>query len=301
LILPLAGCGTTEGRGDSASNSVSPVTAPVPQTPKTVAPKEEQPTAPAKDGDDVPTNIPKAIPNPEPPPDPAKINVKARATSATSNPLAAVGQPGMARISTFIDLAWSPVKQATQYQVTVNDDGSDKFVLKATLPASTTKYRFGGGLVANAVAVDRTYKFMIRALNSSNQVVAQGDDSTKPLYPLSMPKLVSPTNGQAGATIQPQFQWTKVNGADGYYVETFSGAYFVPTWRGYGAGQERIAMTYGDSGEFYPGTYPAVWTMVLTPGQRYTWTVTAIKTDTGNMATAKAIAEANAPSQIFIP
>ncbi|MBM3266719.1 MAG: hypothetical protein FJZ01_03635 [Candidatus Sericytochromatia bacterium] len=308
LTAPVAGCATSEGQDSLAGAGVAAnpaAVAPGAQPPankdKAPAPREEQPSSPSKDPDGVPTNIPKAIPNPEPPPDPAKIALKARATSSTSNPLAGVGQQGYARVSTYVDLAWSASKQAASYRVSVNDGSDDKFYLKATLNAKTTRYRYGGGLLTNAVAVDRPYKFMVQALNSSGQVMAQGEDSTKALYPLGMPKLVSPANGAAGTTIQPQFQWTKVNNADGYFVEVFSGMYFVPTWRGYGAGAERIAMTYGDGGDFYPGTYPAVWTAVLTQGQRYTWTVTAIKTDTGNMATAKAIAESNAPSQIFVP
>ncbi len=306
LTLPVVGCGASEGRPSDASNlSSNPAAAPVAQLPpakdKNAAPKEGQPKGPSQDPDGVPTNVPKEIPNPEPPPDPAKIALKARAVSSTSNPLAALGKPGFAKVSTYIDLAWSPIKQAASYRVSVNDGSDDKFYLKATLNAKSTRFRFGGGLLTNAVAVDRNYKFMVQALNTSGQVMAQGEDATKPLYPLGMPKLISPANGAAGTTIQPQFQWSKVNNADGYFVEVFSGMYYVPTWRGYGAGAERIAMTYGDAGDFYPGTYPAVWTMVLAPGQRYTWTVTAIKTDTGNMATAKAIAESNAPSQIFVP
>ncbi len=304
LTLPVVGCGAQEGRSPeegTGATSTNPAAPPVTQAPSTAAPREQQPLGPSKDPDGVPTNVPKAIPAPEPLPDPAKINLKVRANSSTSNPLAAVGQPGMARISVYVDTTWASIKQASQYRISVNDGSDEKFYVKATVSGNTSKWRFGGGLISNAVAVDRTYKFMIQALNSSGQVIAQGEDSTKPLYPLGMPKLVSPANGQAGTTIAPQFQWTKVTNADGYFVEVFSGAYYVPTWRGYGSGQERIAMTYGDAGDFYPGTYPAIWTMVLTPGQRYTWTVTAIKTDTGNMATAKAVAEANAPSQIFVP
>lgn len=299
--LPVAGCGPSDGRSMAGDErSATPASAPV-GTPKREAPREAQPTGPSTDVGDVPTNIPRAIPNPEPPADPAKIAVKAIATSATSNPLASIGQAGMARVSIHIDLTWSPVKQATQYQVTVNDDGSDKYVLKATVASKATKYRYGGGLVANSVAVDRPYKFMVRALNSAGNVIAQGTDDTKALYPLGIPKLLTPTNGQTGTTIQPQFQWAKVNNADGYYVEVFSGAYFVPTWRGYGAGVDRIAMTYGDAGDQYPGSFPAIWTLVLSPGARYTWSVTAFKTDTGNIATAKAYAQSNAPSQIFVP
>lgn len=304
LSLPLSACGTQEGQSvqEVSKSSANPAAPPVSQAPnRTAPPREEQPRGPARDPDGVPTNVPKAIPEPEPLPDPAKINLKVRATSSTSNPLAALGQAGMARISTYIDLVWPATKHAQQYRISVNDGSDEKFYIKATVSGSTTRYRYGGGLLANAVAVDRTYKFLIQALNSSGQVIAEGEDSTKPLYPLGMPKLVSPTNGQANTTIQPQFQWTKVNNADGYFVEVFSGAYYVPMWRGYGSGQERITMTYGDAGDFYPGTHPAIWTMVLTPGQRYTWTVTAFKTDTGNMATAKAVAESNAPSQVFIP
>jgi hypothetical protein len=306
LTLPVAGCGDTGVRGEAASEGrggTNPAAAPItpPSQKENPAPKEEQPKSPSKDPDGVPTNIPKAIPNPEPPADPAKLALKVRAYSSTSNPLAGVGKDGFARVSTYVDLAWSPAKQATQYRVSVNDGSDDKFYLKATLPAKTTRYRYGGGLLTNAVAIDRTYKFLVQAVNSSGQTTAQAEDSTKAIYPLGMPKLVSPANGAAGTTIQPNFQWTKVNNADGYYIEVFSGMYYVPTWRGFGAGQERITMTYGDAGDFYPGTYPAVWTMVLTQGQRYTWTVTAVKTDTGNMATAKAVAESNAPSQIFVP
>lgn len=259
--------------------------------------REPKPTSWNRDPDDVPTNIPRAIPQPEPPPEPGELRVKAIANSVTSNPLFALTGGNYRKISISALVSWTPNPQAAQYRVSRSDDGTERFVIRATIPRSFTAFKDGGGF-AN-LAVDNEYRYLIEALDSSGRVIARGQDNVKPLYPLDIPVLTSPSNGSAEKGIQPQFSWDKVAGADGYYIEVFSGTYLVPMWRGYRRDELGTAIKYGEQVDLYPGTMPAVWTHVLTPGAKYTWTVTSYKTDTGNAMTAKAFAKSNAPAWTF--
>lgn len=270
-------------------------------------PRLQEPTPKSwnQDPNDVPTNIPQGIPTPPPPTDPGEIAVSAQANTVSSNPLFAVTGNTYRHISISATLKWTKVDGANQYRVSRSDDGTERFVVRSMVPANYTAFRDGGG-IAN-LAVGNEYKYLVEAIDSSGRVIARGNDNVKPLYPLDVPALKGPDNGQFAGSLQPVLRWSYSDadgkakeGPDGFYVEVFSGTYLVPMWRGYRQGNLADSIMYGDQPDFYPGTKPAIYTGVLQPGARYTWSVTAYKTDTGNAMNAKAIAKSNAPAWVFL-
>lgn len=306
IVLPaLTACGTApNGRQPVSTNTTKKSAAKTydPNDPRLVEPT---PTSWNQDPHDVPTNIPQGIPTPPPATAPGEIAVSAMANTAASSPLMAVTGSNYRQISITATLKWNKVDGASQYRVSRSDDGSERFVVRSMVPGSYTAFRDGGGF-AN-LAVGNEYKYLVEALDHSGQVIARGNDNVKPLYPLDIPNLKGPDNGQAAGSLQPVLRWTYADadgrakeGPDGFYVEVFSGQFLVPMWRGYRDGNLADSIMYGDQPDFYPGTKPAIYTGVLQPGARYTWTVTAYKTDTGNAMTAKAIAKSNAPAWSFL-
>lgn len=309
VVLSAAGCGDNPAKvsdGMSGTGGGTGATNPGSGTTSGQEVRETRPMGPQlADPGDVPTNIPRPIPTPEPPVKPGETRVKATAYSVSSYPLNPFGSFNRL-INIHVDLKWQLVNGAVTYRISRNSDGGDQFTVQATVAAnkivkSLPLYWRQYSLPTTPLTPGNKYKYLVEALNTSNKVVASGIDEVAPLYPLDIPKLVSPENNQKGTGIQPTFQWERVNNADGYFVEVFAGATFLPQWRGFRSGQEGITVKYGELGDGYPGLMPAVWTMVLSPNVPYTWTVTSYKTDTGNAATAKAFARSNAPSWLFTP
>lgn len=296
LMLALAGCGTTmPGPKASSADSSSTVGG---STTSNGVPQEAQPTAPNSDtGADVPTNIPQPIPNPEPPADPKQMNIKAIANTINSNALQVFNSSLPTKVSVYVTLVWSKADGAVaQYRVSRQDDPADKYYVRANVPPTYKGYQDGG--VMN-LAIDHEYNYLVEALDSSGRVIAKGTDKAKALYPIDVPKPTSPDNNADNVGISPEFSWTQMKGVDGYYVEVFSGVYFLPMWRGYRKDELGTKVTYGNASDVMPGTAPAVFTTVLNPAANYTWSVTAIKTDTGNAMTAKAWAKSNSSSWRF--
>lgn len=298
LTTALVGCGSSlPSPGDSTGKSTN-------DTGRSVTPKqqrEETPTTPKNDyGDDVPTNIPQPIPQPEQPSEPGKIGVRAVANTVTSNPLAAITSAAPNRISVYSTITWSKTEGAAQYRVSRREEGGDdKYYIRANVPASFRGYQDGG--IMN-LKIGIKYDYRVEALDSSGRVIAAGEDNSTPLYPVGLPakKDLKPADGAdefGGST--PDFAWGEVKDAQGYYVEVFSSVTLLPMWRGYRENTHGTAITYGDQIDIMPGTIPAVWTQPLNPAGTYTWSVTAIKTDTGNAATAKAWAKSNTPAMRF--
>lgn len=292
----LAGCGEM-----ALSRSGGPVV----EDPTRDYGRELQPRSPNQDPDDVPTNIPQPIPQPLNPPAPGELTVKAVAHSISSNPLSAFDGRSFKTIAVYTDLSWTPLREASSYRILRAEEGSDRFVVRGTVSAPRTVFRDGGSAFGN-LNVGTEYRYVIEALDTSGRKIARGNDACRPLYPLDLPALKSPENGQVTSGLQPVLRWSYSDhdgrtkeGPDGFYVEVFSGQYLVPLWRGYRQGNVADSIQYGNQVDFYPGTAPAIWTSVLQPGARYTWTVTAYKTDTGNAKTAKAFAKSNAPAWSF--
>lgn len=294
----LSGCGLDPPtrRGSSSSGGLPSQSGVV---------REPQPQAPNRDPDDVPTNIPLPVSEPLEPPAPGEITVKAAAHSVTSNPLAAFDGRAFRSIAIYTNVTWSPIQGAHSYRISRAEEGSDRFVVRGTVSGNVTTFRDGGTVLGN-LSVGTEYKYLIEAFDSSGTVIARGNDNVRPLHPLDLPALRSPENGTAIASTQPVLRWAYVDqdgqpkaGPDGFYVEVFSGTTLIPMWRGFRLGNLADSIQYGTQVDFYPGTAPAIWAGLLQPGARYTWTVTAYKTDTGNAKTAKAFAKSNAPAWSF--
>lgn len=287
LTAALTACGGNMPSGNTSGGTKSSDT--VTKVSQTV--KETQPTTPRQDANDTPTNIPQPIPNPEPPADPAQLNVKAIANTVTigglPQNLAGIATP---KTATYFDVVWSKCDNAVKYRVSRKDDPNDKYYQRYSVPAS-----FRGVKDINLFKIDYEYQFMVEALNGSDQVIARGTDKGKLLYPLDTPKPTFPESNAGDVGIAPEFSWGQMKGVDGYYVEVFSGQYYVPTWRGYRKDELGTKITYGYSTDIMPGSFPAVFALVLNPVANYLWSVTAVKTDTGNASTAKAWAKANSP------
>jgi hypothetical protein len=298
LTTALVGCGSNlpspgenAGKASNTGRSVTPTQQ-----------REVAPTTPKSDyGDDVPTNIPQPIPQPEQPSEPGKIGVKVVANTVTSNPLAAFTSAAPNRISVYSTISWSKTEGASQYRVSRREEGAsdEKFYIRANVPASFRGYQDGGIM---SLKIGIKYDYRVEALDSTGNVIAAGEDSATPLYPVGMPakdslKPADGTDGLAGST--PDFSWGEVKDAQGYYVEVFSSVTMLPMWRGYRDNTHGTAITYGDQVDILAGTFPAVWTQPLNPAGTYTWSLTAIKTDTGNAVTAKAWAKSNTPAMRF--
>ena len=298
-LTALAGCGfDTPTRRSGTGNSTS-------AEPSRDYGREPQPQIPNRDPDEVPTNIPAPVPQPLDPPEPGEITVSAVAHSVTSNPLAAFDGRSFKTIAIYSQLTWTPIKGAASYRISRAEEGSDRFVVRGTVNGNLAFFRDGGALLGN-LNIATEYKYLVEAFDSSGNAIARGNDSCKPLYPLDIPALKSPENATVTTTLQPVLRWSFVDqdgqakaGPDGFYVEVFSGTYLVPVWRGFRLGNLADSIQYGNQVDFYPGTAAAIWASVLQPGARYTWSVTAYKTDTGNARTAKAFVKSNAPAWTF--
>lgn len=264
--------------------------------------REEVPKTPKNEyGDDVVTNIPQPIPQPEQPANPREIRSRVVANTVTSNPLAAFTSFAPNRVSVYTTISWSKVSGASQYRVSRREEGSgdEKFYIRANVPSSFSGYQ-DGGLMNLKIGI--TYVYRVEALDGAGNVIAAHEDSATPLYPIGIPakesmKPADGTDNLAGTT--PTFEWSKVDKADGYFVEVFSSVTMLSMWRGYREHAEASNITYGSQVDVMPGTMPAIWTQILNPAGTYTWSVTAVQTDTKNAATAKAWAKSNTPAMRF--
>lgn len=301
--IAIAGCGTsTVPAPGTDAKAVS-----TPKTTQDENAKEEQPTQSRPyDGTDVPTDVPQPIPQPAPPADPKALNVRAVANTVNSSPLKVFSASAPTTISVYATLTWSKCQNAAQYRVSRNDDpndkdekGNPKFYVRSNVPASYRGYQDGG--VLQRLKTQNKYTYLVEALDSSGNVIAKGQDDTTPLYPLAIPTTTAPENNKVNASIAPEFKWSSVAGTQCYYVEVYSGVYFTPMWRGYRSDKDGTNIKYGEQVEEnpYPGTTPAFWAMILQPQGYYTWSVTAVKTDTGNALTAKAWAKSNSSAWRF--
>lgn len=296
LTTMVAGCGTTPPGPQPGA-----VTEQAAATPTMKSSAEPQPKAPNQEADDVPTNIPQPIPQPEAPADPKDITIRAVANTVNANPLQVFNANVPSQIAVYVTLTWSKVKGAAQYRVSRNDDGTDKFYIRANVPATFSGFHDGGPM---NLKIDNEYQYIVEALDSSGTVIAKSKpDKCKPLYPLEIPKPNSPADGADQVGISPQFQWDGSTGANGYYVEVFSGVYFTPMWRGFRKddGQKTAdSISYGNQVDMMAGTTPNIWAAVLNPAGTYLWCITAVKTDTGNAMTAKAWAKSNSfPTRFY--
>lgn len=175
--------------------------------------------------------------------------------------------------------------------------------------------------LVNLPGIPYTYKVIAvdangLPMNESKKV------TTAALPPIQTPTLTAPVpnkgqnNGNVNnvpmvPTVTPQFKWKDdLSGGrkpDGYFVSVFpsvdfrSGALppsslaYWSTYRTYASGKNgEHTARYGNdkvNSSNYKGTLPFDITFNLRPGGYYSWTVISVKTDSGDMRTAKAISK----------
>lgn len=303
----LVGCGAdmpnrlVEERQETGSGTVDE-----PDVPS----NDPAPTEPSENPYDVPTNIPRPIPTVPTVSKTGEVTLKVVSNTATITPIIETGINRSLRvISISATLTWGKVNGANTYRVlrSIDNEKSDdlsKYKVLATLPKSVGFFVDGGAAVNN-LQPNRLYAYKVQALDSMGRVLATGDDNVEPCYPIQAPTQIHP---EALNTTNPQptdslnFTWSKVDGVNGYYVEVFSALKMVPMWVAYKGGSDAggVGVNYGDPGDKMIGRIPIVWSMLLTPGARYAWSVTAVKSDNENASKAKVFAKANSAVRFFI-
>jgi hypothetical protein len=168
------------------------------------------------------------------------------------------------------------------------------------------KVRRGFQMISNRPGINYEYKVIAVDANGIPMSESPVVNST-PLPAIPAPTLAQPNDL---ATSNPLFTWA--DGAqsnvapDGYYVSVFPSVQFggganggminlPPTafafWTTYRNSNSKLARYGEDSANLttYPGTLPFNITFRLQAARNYSWTVVAVKTDTGDMKTANAI------------
>lgn len=269
---------------------------------------EEQPPTANADPVEGPVNLPSIPKAPTAQVDPANMIVRAVALTNTNMPAPAMGQ--LKTVIIRAKVSWTPVKGAVGYRVyqlaaREGQADGDRGKLVYTTPKWIPFAIVGGGMGLLNLTVGQEYVYTIEAIDRAGNVIAKGQDNCAPLAPLEVPYLGDPAQNSTHVGQTPYFSWNESRGADGYYVEVFStikGAIpAVPMWRGFRANPDSMNMQYGTQVDVFEGTRPMQWSVPLNVGSRYAWTVCAIRTDTHNMQNAKAIAQATAPINYFLP
>lgn len=305
-ILP--GCGADiPGRGVSATNNGDTQQT----TPTTTVPKyDSAPSTPNQSGYDIGLNLPRTIPVISTQSKPGEVTMKAVANTATITPLIDAGVSRLTTLRTVsisATLTWGKVSGAANYRVSRSIDNEDqtnksKYQTRSTVSGSLGFYIDGGKVIDN-LTPGRLYSYKVEALDNMGRVLAEGNSSVTPLYPINPPEQVSPaplnpTKPEPAANLE--FSWNKIGDADGYYLEVFSASTMVPMWGCYKNVAEKVTARYGELGDKMIGTIPITWGMMLTPGARYAWSLAAVKSNNPDSSKATAFARANTPIRFFI-
>lgn len=274
------------------------------------APPETEPATANTDTAEGPVNLPPIPAAPTTPVDPAAMVVHSVAETITVNP--APGYMGPTGFAALIraKVTFTPVKGATSYrvyQLAAHDGQTDdeKGTLVYKLPSWVPVAIVGAGMGVLNLNVGQEYDYTVEAIDRAGNIIARGKDNCAPLAPLPIPYLKDPGQNAAHVGQEPYFSWTPSNGADGYYTEVFATIRglvpALPMWRSYRNNPDSMTVQYGMQVDVKDGTRPMQWSLPLNVGQRYAWTVCAIRTDTPSMATCKAIARATSPINYFTP
>ncbi|MBC7474393.1 MAG: hypothetical protein H7263_08890, partial [Candidatus Sericytochromatia bacterium] len=158
------------------------------------------------------------------------------------------------------------------------------------------------------------YKYKVFAADANGNVIGESDSAaTVPLPPIAAPTNIKVSESES---LKPLFQWEATPGLppDGYYVSVHPPVNFgkdaIPQGTNYGLAywstfrteQTKVAR-YGsqsDNVAAYPGTLPFDVNFPLKTGNRYSVSVTSVKTDSNDMRTARAISKGWSESKIFI-
>lgn len=308
-VALLSACGRVAPVSANATSSGSKSI--IPSTASDYYPDEPQPSTSDPDPVAGPVNVPSIPTAPTTPVEPRAMKVRAVAETLSNLPLGVGGKVNTQVQPTLIRarITWTPVKGASGYRVyqKENRGGDDsKGKLIYALPNWIPVALAGAGYGLLNLKVGAEYVYTIEALDRSNNIIAQGTDAVTPIAPLAVPQLTGPAPNASRLGQQPFFSWTPVANADGYYCEVFRPVAAqvpggVPMWRAFRADSGAQNLQYGQTYDTYAGTRPLQWALPLNVGSRYSWTVCALKTDTGNMSTAHAIARATSPIAYFMP
>lgn len=283
-----------------------------------------------------PTDVPEPLPAPTKPVEGGESTVMvARAISKTTSYILPVG--GLKGTYVNIELTWQPVTGAAEYWVYKNmiptkeqaTKGSAYKVAKANGITSTIFIdgvlppSFSGGNIwdkvkkgfsAVTIKPGVEYKYKVFAVSADGAVIGQSDSAIT----IPLPPIAAPTNIKVSetTTTKPLFQWEATQGVapDGYYLSvhppiafgkqaapqgvSFGYAY----WSTFRSEQTKLAR-YGsgsDNTVAYPGTLPFDVNFPLKLQNRYSVSITSVKTDSNDMRTAKAISKGWSESKMFV-
>jgi hypothetical protein len=281
-----------------------------------------------------PTDTPEPLPAPEQPnPDPVSPII-VRAIAKTTAYIMPVGNIRGTYVN--IEVTWQPVNGAKEYWIFRNSlptkesasKGAAYKIVKANGIASTVFYdgimppSFAGGnlwdkikkgVSAVTIRPGVEYKYKVVAVDIDDKPITESDSaSTVPLPPIAAPMNLKISET---ATAKPLFEWQASSGTapDGYFVSvgppiafgqqaaSVQGGFGVAYWSTFRNSTTPLAR-YGsqsDNMSAYPGTLPFDINFPLRQANRYSVSVTSVKTDTNDMRTAKAISKAWSESKLF--
>ncbi|MFN8577304.1 MAG: hypothetical protein U0354_10640 [Candidatus Sericytochromatia bacterium] len=283
-----------------------------------------------------PTDTPEPLPAPTKPVEGGESAVMvARAIAKTTSYILPIG--GLKGTYVNVELTWQPVIGAAEYWIYKGmiptkeqaTKGSAYRVQKANgitgtifvdgvLPPSFSggniwdKVKKGFSAVTIKPGVE--YKYKVFAVDDKGAVVGQSDAAIT----IPLPPIAAPTNIKVSetSTTKPLFQWEATQGIapDGYYLSvhppiafgkqsTPQGVSFgYAYWSTFRSEQTKLAR-YGSSSDnavAYPGTLPFDVNFPLKMQNRYSVSITSVKTDTNDMRTAKAISRGWSESKMFV-
>lgn len=311
----------------------SPSAAPLDPTP----PVQEMPGDNDNDGQSdlpqEPVDIPEPLPAPTQPVNPGQP-ITAKAIGKTTSYVLPFG--GVNGTYVNVEVTWQPVNGAKEYLLFKNilptkeqvSKGQAYKIIKADGLLSTyfldgaqppsfqggniwdkIKKGFGGYTLKPGVE----YKYKVFALDMDGNVIGESDAATTiPLPPIAAPADIKVSETH---TTTPLFEWASTNGVapDGYYVSvhppilfgkqaaTQQGSFGYAYWSTFRKEQTKVAR-YGSQSDnlaAYPGTLPFNVNFGLKMQNRYSVSITGVKTDTNDMRTARAISKSWSDSKMF--
>lgn len=320
---------------DPVKANVTPSLAPVEQEPE-VVPGQDPNDPSVSEMPQEPTDTPEPLPAPT---KPIQANsgqpIAIKAIAKTTYFVSPVGNVKGSYIN--VELTWQPVIGAKEYWLyktllpskeqvvkgsaykVVNAEGflSTLFMdglLPPTFSGGNIWDKIKKGYSAISLRPGEEYKYKVFAVDADGNVIGESDAATTvPLPPIEAPINLSYAETE---TVKPVFKWGFSEGGtvpDGVFVSvhppipfgqqaaTQSGSFGYAYWSTFRLPKTNIAR-YGEQSEnavSYPGTLPFNITFPLRAGSRYSFSVTAVKTDTNDMRTARAISKAWSDSKIF--
>lgn len=325
--LLLTGCGRSnmpsvtelaDGGAGSPAGNTSPITSPTGGFNSYDPNYSSQLPQPAPPQD--PIDTPSPLPAPSNPVQPGEPIIMKAISNTTAFAVPQISKWFQVNgVYVHVDLSWQPVNGATEYWVFKGQlpqfQEARRELAYAIVPVSSFKdglqppnLKSGDiwerakrvfNAVTNRPGVPYEYKVVAADPNgipmSESPVI-----NTVALPPVSAPEL---TGASELNTLTPGFAWktgTQAAKPDGYYVSVFpsvqlSGGSLPPTsfayWTTYRPDGKNLARYGNDSSNTtsYAGTLPFNINFNLGAGKKYSWSVVGIKTDSGDMRTAKAV------------